>query len=72
MLPKPEHDSGYTQKQIKEICAERGITDDEFEEAFGVNTCLLDDKLGVIYYPCDVERALYKLGKKDGKYHLWD
>lgn len=72
MLPKPEHEYGYTKKQVLQICRERKIHHKKFWSAFGVNTCMFDKKLGVIYYPCDVERTLYKLGHKDGVNHLWD
>jgi hypothetical protein len=72
MLPKPEHEYGYTRKQILQICKDRKIHHKKFWSAFGVNTCAVDEKLGTIYYPCDVERALYNLGQKDGVNHLWD
>ena len=72
MLPKPSHKYGYTKKEVLDICRERKIHHNTFWKAFGVNTCMLDKELGVIYYPCDVEKTLYQLGKKDGKYHPWD
>lgn len=33
---------------------------------------MTDKKMGTIYYRCDIERALAKLGNKDGVAHLWD
>lgn len=72
MLPKPEHKYGYTKKQIMKICKDRKISVAIFWEEFGVNTCMVDKKLGIIYYPCDVEKTLYHLGHKDGVNHLWD
>jgi hypothetical protein len=71
-LPKPEHKYGYTSKQIGEICQKVGATREEFGEAFGVNTCAIDPELGTIYYPVDVERALWRLKKPGGRYHIWD
>ena len=72
MLPKPKHDYGYTKEQILQICRERKIHHAKFWSAFGVNTCAVDKEMGTIYYPCDVERALYQLGSKDGRFHSWD
>jgi hypothetical protein len=72
MLPTPEHLYGYTKKQILQICRERKIHPKKFWSAFGVNTVALDDKLGTIYYPVDVKKALYELGHKDGEYSDWD
>lgn len=71
-LPKPAHKYGYTGEQVKQICRERKIHHKTFSKAFGANTVAVDKKLGVIYYPCDVERALYQLGKQDGVNHQWD
>ena len=72
MLPTPQHPYGYTKKQILQICRERKIHHATFWKAFGVNTCTVDDKLGTIYYPVDVKKALYELGHKDGEYSAWD
>ena len=71
-LPKPKHKYGYTGIQINQICKAKNIDTYVFWETFGVNSCMLDKKLGTIYYPCDVERALYQLKDKDGKWHEWD
>lgn len=68
-LPKPAHKFGYTSKQVDEICEKAGVPREEFGEAFGINTCFHDEKLGTIYYGCDIERALWVLGKNGGKYH---
>ena len=70
-LPKPAHKHGYTEKQLENIKRKAGVTDDKFSEAFGVNTCMWDEKLGTIFYKSDIERALWKLGK-GGRYHEWD
>lgn len=71
-LPIPIHPYGYTRKQVLQICRERKIHHKKFWSAFGVNTCAVDEKLGTIYYVCDVEKTLWSLNKKDGKYHVWD
>lgn len=71
-LPKPIHKHGYVAEQLDVILAERGISREDFNRAFGINTCALDDELGVIVYPEDVERALWLLGHKEGVYHAWD
>lgn len=72
MLPQPIHKYGYTKEQVLQICRERKIHHKKFWAAFGVNTCMLDKKLGVIYYPCDIERTLFNFGQKDGINRLWD
>lgn len=72
MLPKPKHEYGFTRDQVLEICRERKIHHKTFWKAFGINTCLRDEKMGTIYYRCDIERALANLGKKDGVFHAWD
>jgi len=72
-LPKPTHKYGYPLKQIKEILEELGIDEKEFNKAFGVNTVGVDEKTDEhILYPCDVERALWKLGSRYGKWYPWD
>jgi hypothetical protein len=71
-LPTPAHGYGYTRAQVEGICREREIPMDRFWDAFGVNTCMLDEKLGTIYYRSDIERALYILRAPSGKPHLWD
>lgn len=70
-LPKPKDKRGYTTEEINLICKERKISNKRFNDAFGVNTCGYDGKT-CYFYPCDVERALYNLGNKDGKFHIWD
>jgi len=72
MLPKPKNPLGYTSKELQNICKDRNIKFEDFNKAFGRNTCAMTPKGIVLYYPCDVERALYKLGNKDGKFHEWD
>jgi len=72
-LPKPKHKYGYTADQIKEICKTYKIAQKKFWEFFGVNTCMLDKKLGSIYYPVDVERTLaFILGYRKVSLAEWD
>lgn len=71
-LPRPDHKYGYTSKLVDKICKDRGITREQFGEAFGINTCVHDKKLGTIYYGCDIERALHILKAPSGKAHGWD
>ncbi len=72
-LPKPRYKQGYTEPELRRICKHLLISIESFWEAFGINTCGLS-KSGktTYYYVCDVEKALYKLGSKLGKDHLWD
>ena len=70
-LPKPKHKLGYTAKEVFSICKKLDVDILKFNRAFGVNTCGVI-KGEVIYYVCDVERALWVLGCKFGKYHSWD
>jgi hypothetical protein len=72
-LPKPNHEYGYPPSQIKEILRKLNIDEKDFGKACGVNTMMLDKETGeAILYECDMERALWKLGHKLGKYHMWD
>jgi len=72
-LPEPLHEYGYPISQLRQILKDLNISDKDFDDSFGVNTCTFDEKFEeVIIYQCDVERALYKLGHKFGKYHEWD
>ena len=71
MLPKSKSKLGYSKKEIREICKARKIKLSDFWKQFGVNTVALENG-SMRYYTCDVERALYRLGCKDGKNHLWD
>lgn len=70
-MTKPAHEHGYTAKQLENIKRKAGVTDDEFSEAFGISTCMWDEKHGTIFYKRDIEKALYLL-KKGGKFHFWD
>lgn len=65
-LPKPNNPRGYTSDEIKAICKERKIKGKDFNKAFGVNTCTMDKQGRVIFYVCDVETALARLGQADG------
>ena len=71
-LPKPLNRYGYPSSQLIEIITLLDLNSEEFFNALGTNTCVLSNKEEVVYYPCDVENALYKLGHKLGKYTKWD
>lgn len=74
-LPKPISKLGYSHSEILSICRDRKIHHKRFWKAFGDgNTCALEkvgDEEIMIFYVCDVERALHILGK-GGRYHEWD
>lgn len=72
MLPKPKDPMGYTDKELRSICRGEKILFRIFNKAFGINTCGIAKNGTSRYYVCDVERALYKLGNKNGKFHEWD
>ncbi|KKK81548.1 hypothetical protein LCGC14_2812340 [marine sediment metagenome] len=72
MKIKPSGEYGFTPNDIKKLCKGKGIPIKVFFHAFGINTCALDKNGVTNYYLCDVERALYELGDKDGVFHLWD
>jgi hypothetical protein len=72
MLPKPKDKHGYTTEEIDLLCQKYKISRKKFSNAFGINTCMIAKDGTVRYYRVDVERALWKLGIKDGKYHEWD
>jgi len=72
MLPTPKDTLGYSKEELQSICKDRGIKYSAFSKAFGVNTAAMAADGTPRYYGCDVERALYKLCSKDGKYHVWD
>ena len=70
---KPSKDPlGYTSEEISKICKERKISSNKFWEAFGINTVAISKDGSYRYYRCDVEKALWTLKHKDGKFHLWD
>ncbi len=71
-LPKPENEIGYSGLEIVQICGDRNICTKNFWKAFGINTCSMDETGAVLYYKCDVERALHILKADGGQYHLWD
>lgn len=71
-MKKPKDPLGYQDFEIKKICDERGIAEKDFNKAFGVNTVAIGKDGKGRYYVCDVERALWKLKAKGGKYHEWD
>jgi len=72
MLKPPKDSLGYIKEEILAICRERKISIKKFNEAFGVNTCSVGKDGKPRYYLCDVEKTLYELGNKDGKYHEFD
>jgi hypothetical protein len=71
-LPKPLHKLGYPKSQVKKIMRELKVKWSDFGDAFGVNTCAIAENGETVMYPCDIERALWKLKHKLGKYHMWD
>lgn len=71
-LPKPTHGLGYPSSQLDSILKELKINKKTFSDAFGINTCAVSETGEGIYYRCDIERALYKLGHKLGKPHPCD
>ena len=71
-LPKSKDSLGYTRQEILDIIKPLGIHHKKFWKAFGVNTVGVAEDGTSRYYQCDVERALWSLGAKDGKFHLWD
>jgi len=72
MLKDPKDPRGYTSEEIKEICKKYKIHWKKFKKAFGCNTCIVAEDNTPRFYKCDVERALYTLGCKDGRFHIWD
>lgn len=72
MLPKPKDKLGYTIEEINSILKKRKISKKNFAKFFGINTVTIGKDNKPRYYICDVERTLYLLKNKDGKYHLWD
>jgi len=70
-LPKPKSKYGYSQKEVEIICQERNIKIKDFWRAFGVKTVIVEEGENR-YFICDIERTLYKLNCKDGKFHLRD
>jgi hypothetical protein len=72
MLKDPKDKRGYTRKELEKIRKRYNIKKKVFYDALGVNTCMLNEKGEALTYKCDVERALYNLDIKDGKFHLWD
>jgi len=72
MLPTPRNPIGYSKEELEDICKKRGISLSVFDKTFGINTCGMAHDGSILYYVCDVERTLYKLRSKDGKYHAWD
>lgn len=74
-LPKPKSDIGFSREEILEICRSQKIHHKTFWKAFGINTVgveVVNGKNEARMYVCDVERALYQLGKSGGKFHDWD
>ena len=71
-LPKPKHRLGYPERQLKEILKKLNIGENEFNKAFGVNTMSVSKSGELIFYKCDVEKALHNLRHKLGKWHMWD
>jgi len=73
LIPPPDHEYGYTDLYLDLCLIVLGVDNKKFWKAFGVNTCAYDEKKEcTVYYPCDVERALFNLKHPAGKYHMWD
>jgi hypothetical protein len=72
MLKYPNDPLGYTGEEVQSICDERKISYDVFWKVFGVNTCAVAGDGTLRYYVSDVERTLYDLRCRDGRYHTWD
>ena len=70
-LPKSKHKLGYTNEELDSICKRLGIDKGKFNKAFGTNTCAVVKGV-ILFYKCDIERALWILGSPAGKYHEWD
>lgn len=71
-LPKPKCKYGYTREELELICKKLNIKIELFWHAFGQgNTCMIY-RGKPRFYSIDVERALYNLRHKLGKYHIWD
>ncbi len=71
-LLKSEDKLGYTKQEILSICKDLKIHHKSFWKAFGVNTVAVGADGTSRYYTCDIERALYQLGKPAGVNHIWD
>jgi hypothetical protein len=70
-LPKSKSKYGYTKEEVEKILVKLNIDKSKFWLAFGINTCaLINGKIR--YYKCDIERTLFELGNKLGKYYEWD
>lgn len=71
MIPKSKSKNGYTADEIKRICKDRKIKLKDFNIAIGVNTGIIENGK-LLTYKCDIEKALWNLKHKDGKFHTWD
>lgn len=71
-LPALTHRLGYSKAEVLKICRDHKVHHATFWKAWGVNTVAIDETGQTRYYPCDIERALYQLKKKDGVNHVWD
>lgn len=71
-LPKSKDPLGFTGEEIHGICKKSGVPLEDFWEAFGINTVCVRPDGKRLYYKCDVERALWKLNRPQGKYHEFD
>ena len=71
-LLEPENPMGYTNAEIKKICKDLKIKIKDFNMAFGINTCTMDENGKSLFYKCDIERALWILSKPGGVHHIWD
>jgi len=72
LIPDSQDPSGYSNEEINKILADNHLSVEKFWKAFGINTCLITTTGEYRYYKSDVKRALYKIGSKLGKDHLWN
>lgn len=71
IIQEPKNPIGYTSVEMKDICNKLNIEEDEFNNALGCNTGMLDKNTGeCLTYQCDVENALNYIAK--GKYLFFD
>lgn len=72
-LPKPRHELGYTSIEICKFLKKHKISQRTFWKAYGINTCAMGGNGEVLYYPCDVERALARILRlRSVEFDSWD
>jgi hypothetical protein len=72
ILPKSKHELGYTAEEVKAICKKYKVTEKQFNEKFGVNTCSLHPETNeILYYDCDIIRTISMI-KENRDMHPWE